>query len=90
MMEPLDTLRAELDAADEALLRAFGERMEIVRRIAEWKESHGVPVLDAAREEQVVARARARVEPELAPAAETLYRAILQISRDWQAERRKP
>lgn len=88
MMEPLDTLRAELDAADEALLRAFAERMEIVTRIAEWKESHGVPVLDAAREEQVVGRARARVAPDLAPAAETLYRAILQISRDWQAERR--
>lgn len=90
MMDTLDALRAELDAADEKLLRAFAERMEAVEKIAAWKETHGAPVLDAAREEMVIRRARERVAPELAPAAETLYRALLHVSRDWQAERRKP
>lgn len=56
----LARLRAELDAADDELLRVLARRAEVVSRIAEAKALAGLPVLDRAREEAHLAARCAR------------------------------
>ena len=52
-METLEALRKKIDSLDETLREAFLARMEAAAAIAGYKAQHGLPVLDAAREEAV-------------------------------------
>lgn len=54
--------RAEINRIDKEMARLFGERMNAVRRVAEYKRSVGMPVLDASREAEVIARNAALIE----------------------------
>ena len=68
--ERLRSLRARIAAADEALVDLLADRLALARAIGEVKRELGLPVLDPAREAEVVRRAaeRARdrgVDPEL-------------------------
>lgn len=56
----LEDLRAALDAADDDLLAALARRAALVREIWNFKEVHGLPRLDAAREAALRARLVAR------------------------------
>ena len=59
-MTSLQELRAELDAADEALLVAAAERLAITRRIGAFKAATRTGTFDRSREEVVLDRARKR------------------------------
>jgi chorismate mutase/prephenate dehydrogenase len=59
-MTTLQELRAELDAADEALLTAAANRLAITRRIGALKAATGTAIFDRSREEVVLARTRQR------------------------------
>ncbi len=54
----LPALRARIDAADEALLRALAERYAAVQRLAELKRTEGLTPVDPAREAALEARWR--------------------------------
>ena len=41
----LEDYRQQMDQADEALVRAFCQRMETAASIAAYKKEHGLPVL---------------------------------------------
>ena len=72
---PLDDLnahRAEIDAADAALLPAFVRRMEAAVRIAECKCAADIPVSRPGREHVILDRIRGSVPPEFADDAERL------------------
>ncbi len=68
-MTSLQELRAELDAADEALLIAAAERLAITRRIGAFKAATQTGTFDRSREEVVLARARTRAVDLGLPAA---------------------
>ena len=55
-MDELEQARAEIDVVDQQMAELFCRRMDAVCRVAQYKRAHGLPVLDAAREEQVVRR----------------------------------
>ena len=78
-------LRERIDEIDEGLIALFCCRMQTVSGIAEYKKANGLPVRDAAREEQKLAALRSRVPAEFADSTEALYRAIFAISRDYEA-----
>ena len=46
------------------MARLFVRRMEAAEMVAQYKQAHGLPILDAAREEQVLRRGAERVEDE--------------------------
>ena len=56
-------LRAEVDAADDAILAALERRFAATDRIRALKERTGLPRVDAAREREILARMCAAVEP---------------------------
>ena len=55
----LDALRAEIGAVDRELVELIARRLRLAARIGELKASLGLPVLDPAREAEVIRRAAA-------------------------------
>nr|P72541.1 RecName: Full=4-amino-4-deoxychorismate mutase; Short=ADC mutase [Streptomyces pristinaespiralis]AAC44868.1 PapB [Streptomyces pristinaespiralis] len=77
--DPLDALRARLDAADAALLDAVRTRLDICLRIGEYKRLHQVPMMQPHRIAQVHANAaRYAADHGIDPAfLRTLYDTII-------------
>jgi len=78
----LEDLRGKVSEVDARIVEALAERMRLVKRIREVKEREGKPLLDPAREEEVIERVRKRAEmlsldPEV---AETVFRVIILTS----------
>lgn len=58
--ESLSELRAEIDKLDDELLELLVRRMRVSREIGQYKKDHGMPVLQAARYEELLARRAAQ------------------------------
>ena len=54
----LETLRADIDRSDEAIVGALRTRLSAVKRIAEVKRLQGLPVYDAVREASLLYKLR--------------------------------
>ena len=54
-MEDLKNLREKITDIDNEMADLFSRRMELVKQVAVYKQHKGLPVLDAKREEQVLA-----------------------------------
>lgn len=74
----IKALRARIDEIDREILRLLEERMEVALRIGEVKARLSVPILDPAREMEVLERA-GKFRP--------VFEAILEVSRDVQRVR---
>lgn len=84
-MKELEDIRRELDAVDRDMVRLFERRMALAGQVAAYKLAHSMPVLDASREEQVLAsRAAMLEEPCLADSVRALYEEIMRLSRQEQ------
>ena len=84
-MSELDALRDQIDGIDRELVELFCRRMAVTRAVGEYKQAHGIPVLDVARERQVLEKKRALVDtPELKTAVTTLYETVMGLSRRQQ------
>ena len=58
----LNWLRAEMDELDERLWETIDQRMEVSRKIGEWKKANGVAPLQPERYQEIVKRLKARGE----------------------------
>ncbi len=88
-MQELESLRREIDEADETLLRALARRMQAVDHILQRKEAAGLPLFDERREDSLLARIVGRavqegIDPRL---AEQVLTAVIRHSREVQARR---
>ena len=80
----LDDYRQQIDRADDALLRAFCDRMEIAAKIAACKKEQDLPVLDSARERQKLKAIAEKAGPEMEDYATVLYALLFELSRAYQ------
>lgn len=86
-MNGLEEARKTISEADQAIVEAWEKRMNAVRQVAAWKEQHGLPVLDASREQEVLQRNRGHLQDAAyAPQLEALYQMILSQSREFQKQ----
>ena len=84
-MDLLEKARGIINEVDDEMARLFVRRMEASAMVAEYKKAHGLPVLDAAREEQVIRRGSERVEDdELRAYYVNFIRNNMEISRSYQ------
>ena len=60
-MRTLEELRVEIDRIDQQMVQLFEERMQVVAEVMAVKKAAGLPILDASREEAVVAKNTARL-----------------------------
>ena len=87
MSKDLEALREELNRVDEQMVQLFQERMALCAQVANYKKEHGLPVLAAGRERALLGRIGELAGPELAEYAQSVYRAILSVSRSYQHAR---
>ena len=70
---------------DREMVHLFEKRMHLSQEVARIKMQNSQPVLDASREQQVLASRCAMLEDgALAPYVESLYRQIMNLSKDLQ------
>ena len=80
----LQDYRNKLDTIDAEIVTLFKFRMETAAQIAAYKKEHGLPVLAAGREKEILERVRAMSGEELAPYASTLFETLMYLSREYQ------
>ena len=85
-MDKLHALRNEIDAIDRQMVELFRQRMDVTRRVGEYKAAKGIPVLDQERERQVLQNKGELAGEELRPAVITLYQTIMSLSRRQQRD----
>lgn len=86
-MKELEQYRQEIDRLDEEITRLFLRRMEITGKVGQYKLAHAMPVMDAARERQLLAAKAALVaDPKRGEDVRELFQSIMAISRKRQQE----
>ena len=83
-MEDLQSLRAQIDDIDRELADLFCRRMAVTYQVGQYKKAKGLPVLDRAREKQVLAAKAALVGEDLRADITTLFETVMAISRRQQ------
>lgn len=61
-MDGLQEARKIINEVDTQMAELFVRRMRAAETVAEYKRAHGMPILDAAREEEVIRKGAERVE----------------------------
>ena len=86
-MSKLEELRQSIDQIDQELVRLFERRMAVTHEVGEYKQANGIPVLDTAREREVLAKKVNLISnPDLQADVVQLYENIMAISRRRQQE----
>lgn len=80
----IQALREQIDQCDEVLSQTFIRRMETALEIAKYKQGKGLPVLDPAREREVVSRVTAGCDEAMAVNMKLLYNTVFDLSRTYQ------
>lgn len=86
-MSELDLLRGAIDEVDRQIVSLFERRMEVTRRVGEYKKKVGMPVLDPKRERDVLQKKIDWLhDPELKTDVTSLYETIMGLSRKQQRQ----
>ncbi len=82
-MDPVDESREQITATDRELLAALNRRVEIVRRLHDYKLREGIPLRDPGREEALIAALQAaNGGPLSAEAVARFFHFVLELTRD--------
>ena len=83
----LTELRVQIDAVDKELIALLEKRFDVAAAIADWKQAHGLPVLDAGREAAKIQAVKAQCRPETADLIGGLYGPIMAATRSYETGR---
>ncbi len=84
-MKELSQIRTEIDQIDAELTELFKRRMDCSKAVAEYKKANGIPILNAAREEEVLDSVEQK-GGEYGKYARELFAKIMELSRALQEE----
>lgn len=82
----LSALRGELDVVDYQMTQLLEKRLRIAKKIGQIKECQGIPVLDPAREKEVL-HTRGEWLPEKREQVEELFTTLMKLSREEQEKK---
>jgi chorismate synthase len=85
----LQGCREQMDEVNAQMLRLFEQRMELSAQFAEIKKEQGLPVYDAAREQEILDKVCEGLPKELQGYGKDLFTKILELSKDYQKQLRK-
>ena len=80
-----EELRDKIDHIDDELVRLITERLSIAGSIAEIKKAEGLPILNSAREREIISRLTMRQPDALAGYIKILFTTMFDLSRSHQA-----
>ncbi len=82
----LDQLRLEINSLDSQLVPLLLKRMEVSRQVGVYKKAHGIPILNSAREQEILDKVSETAPEGQKEYIKKLYENIMKISREYQAE----
>lgn len=86
-MKDLDSIRQNIDKIDKEIIKLFQERMKCVKDVIEYKITQNIPILNANREQEVIAQNIKYIEDEsIQKYGEAFLKSMMQISRGYQSE----
>lgn len=80
----IQALREQIDQCDDTLSQTFARRMDTALEIAKYKKENGLPVLDPAREREVLSRVTQGQPEGMAMSMKLLYNTVFDLSRAQQ------
>lgn len=84
-MTKLEEYRKEIDQIDRQLIQLFEERMDITRKISEYKNEHHLPILNKDREEEVLKKNISCLQnKKYSQMAIEFFENIMKLSREYQ------
>ncbi len=84
-MDKIENIRARINAIDEKMAELFEARMKECREVAEYKRANSLPILDAAREKEVIDRNSALVrEDSIREYYARFQQELMSLSREYQ------
>lgn len=79
--------RQRIDALEDQLVALLNERASFAAEIGKIKKAHGLPVLDATREKEILERVAAKTNGPLSAAAvQNIFRVIMSETRKLERE----
>jgi len=79
----LDELRVKIDSIDDALLKLYNERMELVHQVGEVKNTTGAPIYRPEREQAILNRLKGQNDGKLTDAAiDALFLEMFAVARN--------
>ena len=81
----LSEIRHKIDTVDDQLLELFLQRMALAEDVARYKKANGLPILNTAREQEVLDKVSANAGMQ-AERACRLFETLFALSRDRQEE----
>ncbi|MCL2192619.1 MAG: chorismate mutase [Treponema sp.] len=82
----IDEIRSKIDKIDDELASLFAERLSLVGEIANIKKEGKRPILNTAREREIITRLTNDKPDDIAGYTKTLYTTIFDLSRSHQAK----
>ncbi len=84
-MRDLKDIRVDINRVDDEMRRLFIERMRLAEEVATYKSAHGLPILDSAREAQVIESNAMKLDDEkLRPYYVNFLQSNMALSRNYQ------
>ena len=83
----MNTLRGQIDAIDDQLVKLFCQRMDVAAQIADYKKENNLPIMVPARERDKLADVSEKAGPEMANYTRVLYSMLFELSRSYQSKR---
>ena len=81
----LSDIRNGIDKIDDQLLKLFLERMELSKEVAEYKAQHNMPILNKAREREILKWVNEK-SGDMGIYAHRLFNTLFELSRSYQRE----
>ena len=86
----LNEIRKDINATDKKIVEQFIHRMNLAADVAEYKKQHNLPVLDAARERELLAKIADMAGEEFEKYALILYHTMMDVSKSYQHTKLSP
>ena len=84
-MRDLKDIRKDIDEIDSEMRNLFVKRMQMAKEVAEYKSAHGLPILDAKREAELIDKNASLLEDdELRPYYVNFLQGNMSVSRGYQ------
>ena len=83
-MKELEDIRKEINEIDENMRELFVRRLAVSAEVAEAKRASGTPILNPAREREILTRVAKEVGPDMENEARLFFTTLFSISRGRQ------
>ncbi len=81
----LKKCRQQIDEINDEMLQLFIKRMALSRKVAEYKAKNGLPILNHAREREILGNMTGKAAPEFENYVKTFYSVLMDLSRSYQS-----